>query len=169
MDGGGVTAPSPPAGRVGVGAMFKSHCKDTDQSASQSLPIGYTPAYPTHRSNTYARTKTHSGLETHRRRTLRTQQTRTQPPHRQTPPSPHPPQTRHTHPTSRPHRERLANVHPQVAHWVSHRRTEQNHPSHARGQPSHAAFTVDPRPTGTAHSARLYAGLSHAPHGVRWG
>ena len=27
-DGGGVTAPSPPAGRVGVGAMFKSHCKD---------------------------------------------------------------------------------------------------------------------------------------------
>jgi len=29
VDGGGVTAPSPPAGRVGVGAMFKSHCKDT--------------------------------------------------------------------------------------------------------------------------------------------
>jgi len=28
VDGGGVTAPSPPAGRVGVGAMFKSHCKD---------------------------------------------------------------------------------------------------------------------------------------------
>ena len=26
-DGGGAAAPSPPAGRVGVGAMFKSHCK----------------------------------------------------------------------------------------------------------------------------------------------
>jgi hypothetical protein len=36
VDGGGVTAPSPPAGRVGVGAMFKSHCKDTYQSSSQS-------------------------------------------------------------------------------------------------------------------------------------
>ena len=105
------------------------------QSRGQSLPIGYTPAYPTHRSNTYARTKTHSGLETHRRRTLRTQQTRTQPPHRQTPPSPHPPQTRHTHPTSRPHRGRLANVHSQVAHRVSHRRTGRTHPSHARGRP----------------------------------
>jgi hypothetical protein len=32
-------------------------------------------------------------------------------------------QTRHTHPTSRPHRGRLANVHPQVAHLVSHRGT----------------------------------------------
>ena len=29
VDGGGATTPSPPAGRVGVGAMFKSHCKDT--------------------------------------------------------------------------------------------------------------------------------------------
>jgi hypothetical protein len=37
VDGGGVTAPSPPAGRVGVGAMFKSHCKDTYQSRGHSL------------------------------------------------------------------------------------------------------------------------------------
>ena len=29
VDGGGAATPSPPAGRVGVGAMFKSHCKDT--------------------------------------------------------------------------------------------------------------------------------------------
>ena len=29
VDGGGATTPSPRAGRVGVGAMFKSHCKDT--------------------------------------------------------------------------------------------------------------------------------------------
>ena len=29
VDGGGASTPSPPAGRVGVGAMFKSHCKDT--------------------------------------------------------------------------------------------------------------------------------------------
>jgi len=29
VDGGGTATPSPPAGRVGVGAMFKSHCKDT--------------------------------------------------------------------------------------------------------------------------------------------
>jgi hypothetical protein len=36
VDGGGVTAPSPLAGRVGVGAMFKSHCKDAYQSLSQS-------------------------------------------------------------------------------------------------------------------------------------
>ena len=27
VDGGGTATPSPPAGRVGVGAMFKSHCK----------------------------------------------------------------------------------------------------------------------------------------------
>jgi hypothetical protein len=123
--------------------------------------------YPTHRSNTYARTKTHSGLETHRRKTLRTRQTRTRPPHRQTPPSPHPPQTRHTHPTSRPHRGRLANVHPQVAHWVLHRWTGRTHPSHARGQPNPRAPAADPRPTGTAHPARHYAGLSHAPRGSR--
>ena len=42
-----------------------------------------------------------------------------------------------------------------------------SHPSHARGQPSHAAFTVDPRPAGTAHPARRYAGLSHAPRSSR--
>jgi methyl-accepting chemotaxis protein len=137
------------------------------QSHGQSLPIGYTPAYPTHRRTTYARTKTHSGLETHRRRTPRTLQTRTQHPHRQTPPSPLPAQTRHTHPTSRPHRGRLANVHSQVAHLVSHRGTGRTHPSHARGQPSHAAFTVDPRPAGTAPPARRYARLSHAPRGSR--
>jgi hypothetical protein len=37
VDGGGAATPSPPAGRVGVGAMFKSHCKDTYQSRVQSL------------------------------------------------------------------------------------------------------------------------------------
>ena len=137
------------------------------QSRGQSLPVGYTPAYPTHRKTTYAWTKTHSGRKTHRRRTLYTLQTRTQPPHRQTPPSPLPPQTRHTDPTSRPHRGRLANVHSQVAHLVSHRGTGRTHPSHARRQPSHAAFTVDPRPTGTAHPARRYTRLSHAPRGSR--
>ena len=87
--------------------------------------------------------------------------------YRQTPPSPRPAPARHTDPTSRPHRGRLANVHSQVAHWVLHRWTGRTHPSHSRGQPSHAAFTVDPRPTGTAHPARRYAGLSHAPRGSR--
>ena len=37
VDGGGATTPSPLAGRVGVGAMFKSHCKDTYQSRGQRL------------------------------------------------------------------------------------------------------------------------------------
>jgi len=40
VDGGGVTAPSPPAGRVGVGAMFKSHCKDTYYHSSTLTDIG---------------------------------------------------------------------------------------------------------------------------------
>ena len=39
VDGGGAATPSPPAGRVGVGAMFKSHCKDTYQSRVQSSLI----------------------------------------------------------------------------------------------------------------------------------
>ena len=39
VDGGGTATPSPPAGRVGVGAMFKSHCKDAYQSCGQSSQI----------------------------------------------------------------------------------------------------------------------------------
>jgi hypothetical protein len=41
------------------GGILKNQRKGTYQSRGQSLPIGYTPAYPTHRRNTYARTKTH--------------------------------------------------------------------------------------------------------------
>ena len=37
VNGGGAATPSPPAGRVGVGAMFKSLRKDTYQSRGQSL------------------------------------------------------------------------------------------------------------------------------------
>jgi len=39
VDGGGVTAPSPPAGRVGVGAMFKSLRKGTYQTHASSQEI----------------------------------------------------------------------------------------------------------------------------------
>jgi hypothetical protein len=153
--------PTQRRGRLG-GGMLKNQRKDTYyQSRTNTSHRGETPM------GILLRTKTHSGLETHRRRTLRTLQTRTQHPHRQTPPSPRPAQTRHTHPTSRPHRGRLANVHSQVAHWVSHRRAGRTHPSHARGQPNPRAPPADPRPTGTAHPARRYAGLSHAPRGSR--
>ena len=37
VHGGGTATPSPRAGRVGVGAMFKSHCKGTYQSQEQRL------------------------------------------------------------------------------------------------------------------------------------
>ena len=37
VNGGGAATPSPPAGRVGVGAMFKSLRKDIYQSRGQSL------------------------------------------------------------------------------------------------------------------------------------
>jgi hypothetical protein len=43
VDGGGVTAPSPLAGRVGVGAMFKSHCKDAYQRPVHPRTPRHTP------------------------------------------------------------------------------------------------------------------------------
>ena len=57
VDGGGVAAPSPPAGRVGVGAMFKSHCKDTYQSHRQSLHMPPSCRFPPLREGNRARVR----------------------------------------------------------------------------------------------------------------
>ena len=57
VDRGGAAAPSPPAGRVGVGGMFESHCKDTYQSRGRSLQLPPSCRFPPLREGNRARVR----------------------------------------------------------------------------------------------------------------